>query len=981
MRRHHPARLLVVVLLSALITACSGGVQEGRIAEQQDTLLGPGQAFYWSGDYDQAREVWNATLERAREEGDSLGVANLLTWLGFAAMRTMDYGEARELGEAALDLKLSLGDTSGIARSYNALALLAEAEGRLFDAQRLYEQARAAAAATDEKDLKGAVAGNLGLIYAYLGDLEKAAAMLGEMYGAGKAVGDRRLEANALTNLAMVSIWSGDPGAAIAPLDRALGLYGELEYPLGEQYALGQLATARTAMGEYEPALAALDSALVLARRHGMRDQEAENLGILGGLYADLGDPRRALRYLDRAAQLAGEMEMDAERGNILRRSALVRYSLGSTDRALSDARAALSAHHAAGETFEEIDDLIVLAELHGRNGDSAEAESMLRRARILAQQVDARSVHSAVALAEARRAEQVGDPRRILRAVETIHAEAIPADFRTQVESSMLAARAYSSLELPDSAAVAAGEALHALERVRGSLVSDELRSSFTAASASVYGDVVLGLLQLDRTEEAFAVADAARSRELLERLSRAGESAGARRDNDPLAGPEELARAELLLHRIDALLSQLREIEITPPRERGSGVGSTSIDITDRIDRLREEYEALTIRAAQRYPRSSVMLGAVRTDGSSVQAALAPDEVLLHYTLTAEELVIFAVRSDRFESIRVPVAARDLASRIRLLRELWGSREGAHDAGLPVAQGLHALLIAPAAEAGLLDGVDRLVIVPHGILEQLPFAALHDRGTQRFLVENYLISYLRSANLLPALRAQTSPSPALARGVSAFAPFPTALPGTRAEAAEASRSGPRARLFVERRATEREVRRSLETSEVVHIASHGVLNARNPMFSRIELVRGSRGDSADDGRLEVHEVLRMRVNSSLVVLSGCETGVAEDWSGDPLRPAGVATLGQAFLHAGARNVMATLWRIDDEGSAKLVGGIYRNMEDGDAARGLALAQRRLIREQEFASPYYWAGFVLVGEGRLAAPQPPFRTAAASRN
>jgi CHAT domain-containing protein len=968
------ARIALASLL-LLLGACGDSRLGSPPPQQEDPLLGPGHAFYWSGDYEGARATWNASLDRARAEGDSRGVADLLTWLGLAAMRSGDYAEARELGQEALEMKLDLGTGHGLARSFNALGLLALAEDRLPDAQRLFESAATAAAAAGETDLQGAAAGNLGLVHAYLGDLTRAAGMLEQMHEVARATGDRRLEANALTNLAMVSNWSGDPGAAIGRLETAHTLYRELGYPLGEQNALGQLATAWSAMGEYESALAALDSALILSQRYGMRDQEAENLGLLGGVYADLGDPRRALRHLEAAAELSGELGLSGERGNILRRSALIHFSLGSTERALADAAAALEAHREADQVFEQIDDLLALAEIHGRSGNAGEAGSMLRNARILAQQVDARGARAAVALAEARLAERAGSPDAVLQAVARVQTEALPADYRTGMESHMLAARAYASLGIMETAAESAGEALTALDRVRGSLASDELRGSFTASSARMYGDVVLILLQLGREEEAFAVADAARSRDLLQRL--AGESAvtpGQRVSGDPASGSRELGAAELLLHRIDALLSQLREMETTPPRERGAGAESTRTEIVDRVERLREEYESLTIRTAQRHPRSAGILGATRTEGSVVQASLAAGEVLLHYMLTPQELVIFAINSDRLETLRVPVPADDLASRIRLLRDLWGDRDAAHHLGVPVARGLYELLIAPAARAGLLEGANRLIIVPHGILEQLPFATLQDPATGRFLVQEYFITYLRSANLLPTLRAAEHRSAGTSR-LNAFAPFPVALPGTRAEAVEASRSTRRGALYLDRRASEAAVRRALESSDVVHVASHGVVNAHNPMFSRIELARGSRGDSADDGRLEVHEVLKLTVNSPLVVLSGCETGMAEDWSGDPLRPAGVATLAQAFLHAGARNVMATLWRIDDEGSANLVSHFYRNLAGGDVSRALALAQRTLIRESAYSSPYYWAGFVLVGEGHLEGSIPGLAT------
>jgi CHAT domain-containing protein len=960
-------RRLLAPWLALLLAACASEPPVADTTETEDPLLGPGQALYWAGSYDSARVVWGETLERARSEADSAGVAKLMTWMGLAAMRTGDYVQARELGEAALELKVELGAREGRARSYNALGLLAQAEGRLQDARLLFWNARDAAIAADEPDVEIAAAGNLGLIHANLGDLGAAAEAFREMRTAARSLGNERLQGNALTNLAMASIWAGDVGGAIAPLDTARTLYASVGHALGEQIALGQLAMARAGMGEYDLALAALDTALVLSRRHGMRDEEAENLGLLGGLYAELGDSRRALRYLDEAATLAAELDYGYELGGALRRAALIRHSLGLTERGLMDASGALRAHRSAGYVLEEIDDLIVLAALHGENGDALAADSMLASARRLARQVDSRSARASVALAEARRAELDQRPRAVLESVARVEAETLGADFPLRMESHMLAARAHVQLGQLDSAAVQGRAALHALDRVRSGLASDELRGSLTSASANVSGDVVLILLQLDRVDEAFAVADAGRSRELLQRLAGGRAAAVGARDDDPAIASQELAQAELLLRRIDALLLQLREVESTPPSERAIGGATTSNDIQEMIDELREAYEALVIQTASRHPRSARMLGAVRTEPPLVRAAVRADEALLHYTLTADEIVVFVARQDRFESIRLPVSAADVGSRVRLLREIWSNRDTSPEAGIPAARGLHEILIAPLARAGFLDGAERLIVVPHGILEHLSFAALQEAETGRFLVEDYVITYLRSANLLPALRASAAPASSATTGLSAFAPYPGVLPGTRAEATEASRSHPGGTLHLDRQATEGAVRHALTEARVVHVASHGVLNARNPMFSRIELARGGSG-SSDDGRLEVHEVLKLTVNSALVVLSGCETAATEDWSGDPLRSAGVATLAQAFLHAGARSVMATLWRIDDEGSANLVSRFYRHAEESDVALALARAQRAFIAEGRYSAPYYWGAFMLTGDGLMVA-------------
>jgi CHAT domain-containing protein len=148
------------------------------------------------------------------------------------------------------------------------------------------------------------------------------------------------------------------------------------------------------------------------------------------------------------------------------------------------------------------------------------------------------------------------------------------------------------------------------------------------------------------------------------------------------------------------------------------------------------------------------------------------------------------------------------------------------------------------------------------------------------------------------------------------------------------------------------------------VHVATHAVMNVRNPMFSRVELARGSSGGPDDDGRLEVHELLGMTVTSRLVVLSGCETGVGAAWSTQFDRGEDYATLAQAFLYAGARSVVATLWRVEDEGAAVFAERFYRHLRQLTPAVALARAQTEMMRDSRYTAPFYWAAYQLSGDG-----------------
>ncbi len=172
-------------------------------------------------------------------------------------------------------------------------------------------------------------------------------------------------------------------------------------------------------------------------------------------------------------------------------------------------------------------------------------------------------------------------------------------------------------------------------------------------------------------------------------------------------------------------------------------------------------------------------------------------------------------------------------------------------------------------------------------------------------------------------------------------------------------------AKLYVGKSATESQLRTALSNGALVHVASHGVMNARSPMFSRIEMA-GDRTTPSDDGRLEVHEVLGLSIRSPLVFLSGCETGFGAGWSTAFARGEDYATLAQAFLYAGAGNVVATLWPVVDAGAAQFAEAFYGTLADVGPAEALARAQREMIADSRYGHPYYWAAYRLAGIGEL---------------
>jgi len=254
------------------------------------------------------------------------------------------------------------------------------------------------------------------------------------------------------------------------------------------------------------------------------------------------------------------------------------------------------------------------------------------------------------------------------------------------------------------------------------------------------------------------------------------------------------------------------------------------------------------------------------------------------------------------------------------------------------------------------------RLVIVPHGALAYLPFAALRNPDDGRFLIEDFTTAYASSsASFAFSRRDESGRDPAPEGVATALAPFPAELPATLAEARRVSQLAAGVAV-TGAQASEAAFRRALETTSLVHIATHAELNSQNPMFSSIALASSRPGIRGDDGRLEVHELLGMRIRSSLVFLSGCETGVGPAWSNGFREGEDFTTLAQAFLYSGARSVVATLWRIEDGAAAAFAERFYDSLRRLPPPDALAEAQRSMLRDPRYASPYDWAAYMVTG-------------------
>ena len=367
-----------------------------------------------------------------------------------------------------------------------------------------------------------------------------------------------------------------------------------------------------------------------------------------------------------------------------------------------------------------------------------------------------------------------------------------------------------------------------------------------------------------------------------------------------------------------------------------------------------------------------------------SKLQEGLQPDEVLLEYVLD-DPTSFCVVVSQKGANVRALPAGR---KEIENLSQQFVSEIRTKGTGAELSKRLYAMLVKPLPEAATAT---RFIIAPDAILNLLPFEALRDTQGE-YLLKSRVISYVPSGTILNMLRRsgkrQLAPRPLLAVGDVEYEnqggsgrriPLPASvrgriergiadlsgiglhdLPETRAEVEEIGKIvGSDAVILLGKDATETGFKKQpLDQFRILHLAVHGFADTQYP--ERSALVLGTDPQSGDDGLLQVREIIRLRLNAELTTLSACDSGVGKLQGQE-----GISNLVEAFLVAGSKSVVASLWSADDTFASALMEQFYRHLaRDEDTSSALRNAKLDLLaRYGDQVSPFYWAAFIAVGE------------------
>jgi hypothetical protein len=419
--------------------------------------------------------------------------------------------------------------------------------------------------------------------------------------------------------------------------------------------------------------------------------------------------------------------------------------------------------------------------------------------------------------------------------------------------------------------------------------------------------------------------------------------------------------------------LLAELTTLDTAALTAQGAPITSTEVGNLKRLQQRQErlqELEDLWIQMTHAGPEAAEYVALRRgtpptwQDLAHLAAELGSETVLISFFMTENRALLFIVRAGWEEPVVVE-ADFGKSARFDTLQRLF--RE-VHTSGGSTRLGetWHRQLVGLLEKARTyLDGVTRVVFVPYSDGHLIPWSVVAERaewrGPERQAVPLVTLPALgllrqlrnRPSHRVPALGLlrwlRNRPSRRVGSVLVVGNPLGN-LNYAEVEAREVATTL-KAKSLLGAQATKAEVTARLSDATVVHLATHAYFNAGSPLDSGVLLANGD--------VLTAREVMNQRLHTDLLVLSACQTGMAGSLGGDEL-----TGLAQAFLQAGARSLIVSLWSVDDSSTATLMRAFYSAYRGGaDKAQALSQAMTHVREHEEWQHPFYWGAFVLMGD------------------
>jgi CHAT domain-containing protein/tetratricopeptide (TPR) repeat protein len=976
----------------------------GDSAGEAITLSNIGVVYDDLGQRQKALEYCNRALPINREVGDRRGEAETLNNIGAVYHHLGQNQKALDCFNEALLLWRGVGDRRGEAENLNNIGTVYDDLGQKQKALEYYNQALPLWRGVGDRRGEAETLSNIGEVYNDLGQKQKALEYYNQALPVLREVGDRSAEAATLSNIGAVYDDLGQKQKALEYYNQALPILREVGNRSGEAITLNNIGTAYDALGQKQKALEYYNQALPIRREVGNRSGEAMTLNNIGFAYNDLGEKQKALDYFNQALPIWHEVGNPRGEAYTLNNIGGTYNDLGQKQKALEYFNQALLIWREVGDRMHEAYSLNNIGAVYDALGQNQKALEYYSQALPIRREVSDRLGEAKTLSGIGLVYEHLGEKQKAL----DCYTQSLPLyravrDPLGEASTLVRMMEYWRSLQNPSLAVLFGKQAIDRFQQVRRNIrgLEKEAQQSFLKSKESYYRELAELLISEGRLPEAQQVLDLLKAEEYSEFTERRGDT-GSETNPVALTPTEEKSNREY--EQISGEITTIGEewTQLHAKHSRSADEENRYNELSGRLTAANQRFQGFLKTLYDSFGKGEQANAKVetineQTAGLQTLVGELGAGTAAVYTLVLDQKCVMMVITPATRVAReIPISKIALRGKVFAFALALAKHHAERDI-LAKAQDLYNVLIAPIEKD--LQGAQARTLVwsLDDVLRYVPLAALYD-GKQ-YLVERYrnvVITTASIGNLKD--KPQVGSWRGLAMGVSKDYDGLGELKAVPDELASVVRSdktpgshGPvPGTILLDDFFTETGMETALdEHPPLVHIASHYVFHVGDDTKSYLLLGgkdTGGQGfhltlaDLRDDQRVDFKGI-------ELLTLSGCQTAVgSNDSDGREIDGLGITA-----QRKGAKAVVATLWEVDDASVGLLMATFYKlwvttpgikkaealqqaqlallhgtavpaETPQGSSARDSSASASKQRPASQYANPYYWAPFILIG-------------------
>ena len=937
---------------------------KGSLSMWQSTAA---DILFEMGNYEKALNYYKRAMENAQAVNDRIAESLILRSLGSSYYGLGKYKEAIVHYEKALAIVREMKEIPAEGMILGSLGNVYSSIGENKKALEYMKKALEIAEKTTDKRDDIWQLGALGLFYLDTGKYKEAIPYYKRALKIAEESGDVPAQARILSEMFTLYLRIGDIYESAQCMNEALKrakdntkIQGSIFTGLGISYMRAD---------RYREALESFRKALKLAKETNNLKDEIICLNYVADVYKQVGKYSQALKYQQQTLDLLKKTD------NLYMKIALLN-SMGEIykiqkefDKALSIYKESLALSEKTGGKRTYYTTLKLMADLYYARGEKEKALELYKKIRDFYREMNDEENESNILLFIANfysNENKYDEARKYAVEVEKI------AGKNQNSLNLYTATRLLSYLALAgkdeEKALTYLKKAIAISEEMFAKIRIDRLKIEHFGSSSwfkDQYDQIITLLLSHGKTEEALEYSEKARARTFLNNLQ-------GRRILPKNEEQKELARQEMLLSdEIKGLQKKLSQV---------SGMDEEGVSLRQKIKSLMRERDNLLLKISLENPEYASLRTVRVSTPKEIRESLLPGEAIIEYFTGSTGTFAWCITKEKVTIYRISLNSEQVDSTVTEIRESLpdGSREETAGKIAEKLKGFYSQIFKPMEKD--LEGINCLVIVPHGALHKFPFAILQ-KENGKYLLEDFAILTEPSASAFVLFRNRKAARPhnavqfalgnmgsekagkngeesrgsltdddlsAIYRG--GFSP----LPGTKEEVKDIKEildeKGIKNSSFIEKDFTYDKAFKASPNAGYLHFATHGFISD-SFMGQYSGLITG-------DEPIFVLDIFDWNLNARMIVLSACKTGLGYQSKGDDM-----VSLSRAFMQAGTDNLTATLWVVEDQTTRKLMVDFYANLLKGMTPQE-SLRQAQLDVMKTNRDPFYWGPFVMYGKG-----------------